>query len=48
MFDYEFLETTDIGRVKETRTMYSIYYGTASTIIRQEVLLRKQLQEDEF
>ena len=45
MFDYELLEKTNIGRIIETRTEYAIYYGTASTMIRREVLIRKEIFE---
>lgn len=46
MFDYTALEKTNISRVLETRSKYAIYYGTASTMIRKEILQRKKLIED--
>lgn len=46
MFDYDALEKTNIARVIETRSKYAIYYGTASTMIRKEVLTRKKLIEN--
>ncbi len=47
MFNYDALEKTNIARVVETRSQYAIYYGTASTMVRKEVITRKQLLEDE-
>lgn len=43
MFDYDLLEQSNVSRVNETRSEYALYYGTISTIIRSNVLLRKQL-----
>ncbi len=43
LFNYERLETTNISRVIETKSSYALYYGTASTIIRKEIMLRKEM-----
>lgn len=43
LFNYERLETTSISRVIETKSAYALYYGTASTTIRKEILLRKEM-----
>lgn len=45
LFNYESLETSSISRVIETKTSYALYYGTASTIMRKEILKRKALRE---
>ncbi len=46
MFDYELLEKTKINRIIETRSIYAIYYGAASTIIRKEVLIQKSILDE--
>ena len=43
LFNYERLETSSISRVIETKTTYALYYGTASGMIRKEILLRKEM-----
>ncbi|NLC54859.1 MAG: PTS transporter subunit EIIC [Erysipelothrix sp.] len=43
LFNYERLESSNISRVIETKTSYALYYGTASTTIRKEILLRKKM-----
>lgn len=43
LFDYNKLESSSISRVIESRTSYALYYGTASTMLRKEIILRKEL-----
>ena len=46
LFNYEKLESTQISRVIESRSIYALYYGSASPIIRKEVKIRKSLLEN--
>lgn len=41
MFNYEALEKSDIARVTETKSIYALYYGTASRMIRNEIMRMK-------
>ena len=47
LFDYERLEETKVSRVIETRSIYALYYGSSSGIIRKEILLKKKLFSEE-
>lgn len=47
LFDYERLEKTEVSRVIETRSIYALYYGSSSSIIRKEILLKKKLFDEE-
>lgn len=47
MFNYEALDKSDIARVTETKSIYALYYGTASTMIRNEIMrMKKDLEID--
>lgn len=45
LFDYELLDDIGIDRAIETKTGFALYYGSSSTVIKNEIEHRKQLHD---